>query len=106
MLRQAALDASNAVVAEKRAELAALRGKVAALQHQLADTQAEMASLTFQARVCIGRFRAPAVGKRVGTRGRVHSHLQGRPVGLAPRLMHASGFCLLTSRAACHRRPT
>jgi glycyl-tRNA synthetase beta subunit len=48
--RQAALDASNAVVAEKRASLLAIREKVAALQRQLADTQAEMASLTFQVR--------------------------------------------------------
>ena len=47
---QAALDASNAVVAEKRARLEALRSEVAALQKQLADTQAELASLTFQVR--------------------------------------------------------
>lgn len=47
-LPQAALDASNAVVAEKRARLADVRSKVAGLQRQLADTQAELAALTHQ----------------------------------------------------------
>jgi septal ring factor EnvC (AmiA/AmiB activator) len=51
---QAALDASNAVLAEKRARLAAIRDKVAALQRQLADAQAELGSLTFQARALVG----------------------------------------------------
>lgn len=51
---QAALDASNAVVAEKRAKLAAIRDKVAALQRQLADTQAELGSLTFQVHGVLG----------------------------------------------------
>lgn len=47
---QVALDASNAVVAEKRARLAESRAKVAALQRRLAETQAELASLARQVR--------------------------------------------------------
>jgi hypothetical protein len=51
---QAALDASNAVLAEKRARLGAAKDEVAALQRRLAETQAELASLNLQARCVVG----------------------------------------------------
>lgn len=47
---QAALDASNAALAQKAAQLQAIKDKVAALQQQLTDTQKQLAALQFQVR--------------------------------------------------------